>query len=50
MISSLLLAAGFSRTAEKLDPLTQSIDTRVCFRPVNPSVPCLPCALCDEGI
>jgi hypothetical protein len=49
-ISSLLLAAGFSRTAQKLDPLTKSIGGRDISYREAPSIPCIvaPCLLITD--
>jgi hypothetical protein len=49
-ISSLLLAAGFYRTAQKFDPLTKSIGGRDISYREAPSTPCIiaPCLLITD--
>jgi len=48
-ISSLLLAAGFAQTAQKLDPLTQSLSGRSFSLKDAPSIPCvMPCLLVTD--
>jgi hypothetical protein len=44
-ISSLLLSAGFARTAQKLDPISNAIGCMCCNPGDNPSVSCVPCNL-----
>ena len=47
--SSLLLAAGFSRAAQKLDPLSNSIAGTVCNMKDKPAAPCgFPCLFVTE--
>jgi len=49
LTSSLLLAAGFSRAALRLDPLSNSISGTDWSMKDAPSVPCVfPCALVRE--
>ena len=48
-ISSLLLAAGFAQTSQKLDPLTQSLSGRSFSLKDAPSIPCvMPCLLVTD--
>jgi hypothetical protein len=47
-ISSLLLAAGFTRTAQKLDPISNAIDGMSYNMADAPSIGCFPCLLITE--
>jgi hypothetical protein len=47
-ISSLLLSAGLTRTAQKLDPLTHSVAGANYNLGDAPSTPCFPCFLLND--
>lgn len=44
-ISSLLLSAGLTRTAQKLDPISNAIGGMTFNAGDAPSTPCMPCNL-----
>lgn len=46
-VSTLLLAAGLARAAERLDPLSNNSASLVS--PLLPDEPCSPCMSCDRG-
>jgi len=50
VISSLLLAAGFTRAADRFDPMSNSLRNSISNGPVGVSVPCtVPCEIASNA-